>query len=153
MTESDFSREAFYGICFYWFAVDCEERIGIFTAGYSPVPRLIFDGGSRGYERYRDMLLDLPETSGAVLSAHCRAVGRQLPGVDFSENEAESRRGFFSFEESGQGGPYRLYCSPTRPLLLDEAPTDVREELKKLTIDGVLFRENALIDIRDHFDC
>ncbi len=153
MEDSDFTREEFYGICFPWFAVDREGRIGLLTAGYSPVPRIIFDGGEEVYEQVRDTLLDLPETSGALLSDRCRNILETQPGVDFTENEKESRKGFFSFEETGQGGPYILYCTPINPLHVGDLPPEIRKELRKLTMDAVLFREDEEIDVAALFDC
>lgn len=125
------SRREVDGGEFDWFAVDGHGHVGHFaTAGYGPVPTTVL----AKLDGVRDLdarVLQLP----VVGEATGHLPGRIGDWLDMA------RRGLFAFDWKHWHGPYQRAATPSRPILIADLPTELREVVRLVTWPDVYFSE------------
>jgi hypothetical protein len=146
-----FAREQFYGVNWFWYAIDCEGYVGIFTSGYSPIPKAIFQGNTRErYERLVRPMYQLAEDKESCLTE--RKQREQTRGVaDYSEQLLDARMGLFVYE--GDENPYELVAYSSEPIHVSELLADTADEISKVCFSNLKFIDTPSIDVENYFEC
>jgi hypothetical protein len=146
-----FAREKFYGVNWFWYAIDCEGYIGIFTSGYSPIPKAIFtDNTEERYEELMRPMYQLKEDKESCLAE--RKQCEQESGIsDYSEQLLDAKMGLFVYE--GDDGPYELVAYSNEPIHVSNIPESTAKEISKVCFSGLRFSNASVINVEDYFEC
>jgi hypothetical protein len=135
-------RKDFYGSDLNWYAVDSAGRIGQFTAGYAPVPTVVFSD---------ETLLARVQTHFEHCGDRCRSsLSKAVAGLhraggapDHTAALAQARKGIFVFGETGeQGAPtYLLEAIPSNPMLVGELPKDLGAAVSLVRFRNIFFSQ------------
>lgn len=137
------SQRGVQGAEFDWFAVDGRGHVGQFsTAGYGPVPAAVLARLTE-VQDLNQLILRL-----AVIGD---ATGH-LPGQieDWLEM---ANRGLFAYDWKHWDGPYRRAATPSRPIMIAELPTELREFIGVVTWPDVCFADALAIRPQELCEC
>lgn len=138
------------GTDFEWCGCDADGHIAVFTtAGLGPIPAAVLRDSELTHALL-ESVRSLPSRGGATMLV-------RLPRPDDFVQFA--CRGLFAYDwqdahrtNTGSGG-YELLARPHKPLHVSELPAEVQPLLRELILADVRFADNAVLDVRKHFDC
>ncbi|MEJ2611955.1 MAG: hypothetical protein P8179_18255 [Candidatus Thiodiazotropha sp.] len=124
-----FRREDFFGLDFSWFCYDNLGMIGEFITGYGFIPNHIFNDET-SYNHMLEYFYRLPCTSNSELSSAIKKRAKRSHG-DFTIFLKKSRTGLFVYDYKGHYGPYERISIPSKPLLIEQVPDNIKKTLVK----------------------
>lgn len=166
-----------FGDEYEWFCCDQADHVAaVSIAGMGPMPSLVVDALDVS-NRIRDFARGLPAGSGYKI--HARDVFIERGGIstfletgdrpigadELTESRLESftyfaRRGIYIYDWCDIHRPgyacserYELLAAPDNPILVGQFPEDVRWLIQKCRIEGALFQEQRLLDVKKYWAC
>jgi len=125
-----------WGFEFDWYGLDFRGQVAMFSsAGFGPVPAVVMNHERQLYDW--DVQRDSLPIVGECLEVP-KGVG------DYGDWIHMAERGFFTFDCGS--GSYERWTVPSRPILLDELPTDLLPLAHLVTLD-VAFDCASTIDL------
>lgn len=151
----DFDRDAYYGLVFRWYGIDCADNIAVFDSGYLTIPKRVFYDESeyRAVDAFMTELLPFTEAQIAPeLATQTMANGRL---VDTDDWHSDASRGLFVYDEIEYVGSryargYFRAASPIAPLQLKALPESIQRTLMELRFP-LNFSQSVEIEVERYF--
>ncbi len=153
----EFTREAWYGLVFRWYALDREGNIGFFDAGYLPIPKIVVndEGDYRSMHEFFANLCSATDAQIAPVLQRLRTGSGTF--VETDGWHADASKGAFVFDEIEHIGKryargYLRCATPRIRLAFKELPPPIRETLSRIRFPITFSRVDEL-DVTQYFNC
>lgn len=144
----DFKREKFYGLNFYWYAVDANGFIAKFISGFGSIPKDVFNDKLL-YERVENYFENLPANKKYILTFLSQRTRQTYDDSDWYE----SMKGLYIYDEKDYGPDYDLISLPENPVTILQQSVEIQEFLSKFMLSEITFEKHKKINPLNYFDC